>query len=152
MWVVKSPPATRHWPSSCIYSSGVLSRLRNVLQGRESDQVEARQRCMEVEVMTRLGFLKSFVAFAAFVGLALTPYQALAYRGGGGHGGGGGGSHGGGGGGFHGGGGSFHGGGGGFRSAGGGGFRSGGAGFRSSGGFRGGSMAGRYGMSSRSYG
>jgi hypothetical protein len=97
--------------------------------------------------MSRFVLLRSLIALAAFLGIALMPTVALAQHGGG-HGGGGGGFHGGGGGGFHGGGGGgFHGGrGGGFRSAGGGGSRSsGGGGFRNTGGFNsGGNPTGRF--------
>src|SRR5271154_7113578 len=55
----------------------------------------------EVQTMSRLNFVKSLLAFVAFVGFALVPVRAFAQHGGG-HGGGGGGFHGGGGGGFHG--------------------------------------------------
>src|SRR6266436_1204831 len=83
------------------------------------------------QVMRRFGFLRSLIAFSAFIGFALTPNPAFGQHGG--HGGGG--FHGGGGGGgFHGGGGGFHGGGGGFH---GGGMHAGG-GFHGGGGFRGG--------------
>src|SRR5712671_2325469 len=93
----------------------------------------------EGQVMSRFGFLRSLIAFSAFIGFALTPNPAFGQHGG--HGGGG--FHGGGGGGgFHGGGGGSY---GGPRSFGGGSYNRGGS-------FRGGSGTGHYGAGSGLYG
>src|SRR3981081_3248691 len=82
----------------------------------------------EVLIMSTFGLRTSLIAFAAFIGLALTTNPAFAQYGGGGQRGGGGSSHGGSGGGFHGG------GGGGFHGGGGGGFHGGGGSFHGGGG------------------
>src|ERR1039458_392415 len=75
--------------------------------------LEGAPRSKGVQVMSRFVLRRFLLAFAASLGLLLTPYPAFAQHGGGGggHGGGGGGGfHGGGGGGYHGGGGYYRGG------------------------------------------